>query len=261
MEGYLDWVTRKDPDTIGGKYELGGLAWHSLQGSHDVWGSMSAKLDRSRLSALSVLLQRGIRPDAIIQTERNSGGTALSLWEVFIAKITSCAPPHRPDRHAERKTIQEFLENGANADIHIAIHGKLAHVSGSHEWEPELANLSKNGAWSAGNNKLPVNSDVFQNQNGELPDQPGGLYSGRAQEILRRFLSDSSEIDYSDEGIRHYNLFASKGGRISFEDWVEYYDFGNKENNSCALCSKQACFSTSTAANLHSRDGCPVGRP
>ena len=34
---------------------------------------------------------------------------------------------------------------------------------------------------------------------------------------------------YLEEEIRYYSLFASKGGEISFEDFVEFADFENKE--------------------------------
>ena len=93
----------------------------------------------------------------------------------------------------------------------------------------------------------------------------GSLNEGIARPFLRyKFGNDASRRvrlfpcqawcpkdpeDYTEEDVRYYTLFASKGGEISFEDFIEFVDFENKDAilELCARYKQTSATSTSTA--------------
>ncbi|KAK4100795.1 hypothetical protein N658DRAFT_82963 [Parathielavia hyrcaniae] len=97
--------------------------------------------------------------------------------------------------------------------------------------------MTLNGAWSVGNNKLPVNSQVSRKAMAGLEDRLYWFCLGRAL-VNRKWYTI---VGLTSNSVMHltlittttkfgfYNFFASQGGEVSLEQVVEFCDFGNKD--------------------------------
>jgi hypothetical protein len=261
MADYLDRVTRTDPSTIDDNDKLATLAWFSTFYQHRRVPRTSGNTKNTiAFGGISVLLGRGVSPDAAIHTnpwtELAGVDWGTTFWEHFAGCVVAFTPINEATPWAG-KAIQEFLEHGASSDIRIALEG----------WDPTqtssgsgVANLSPERTWSVERWKRQANGP-----HPSFPSDKGGIArpvtrisfrkdSRAPKVILHDQLAQITHSDYSNREIGYYSFVANKGGEISFEDFVEFHNFENKETI-LELCHRHKLASATSTTSTLATDG------
>jgi hypothetical protein len=267
MVDYLDRVTKTDPSTIDDNDKLATLAWFSTFYQHRrvSWTSGNTTSTIS-FGGISVLLGRGVSPDAAIHTNpwtENAGiGWGTTFWEHFVQCIVAFTPANEAMSRAG-SAIQQFLEHGASSDIRIALEG----------WDPmrtscptPVVNLDPERTWSVERWKHQASGP-----HPRLPSKRGGIARPMVKFSFRKdfgapkvMLHDrlarvSNESEYGDREIGYYSFVASKGGEISFEDFIEFHNYENKDII-FELCRRQKRAPVASTTSTLVTDG-EVDRP
>jgi hypothetical protein len=258
MYDYLDQVTRADPSTLDSNDKIANLAWSTIRAGirySDWWLQHGPHVP---FGGVSVLLRRGISPNAVIHTNSWSEQVGIPLgatfWEQMVLSLVTNTHIQGPLPTAGR-IIQEFLEHGASPDIRIALETRRVRddttsprdTSASAQpgrqfrrgplwlqWRVELEKHQANGQTSS---LLSTHRESGIDQ--LLPKIT--FRKGAANEKIitcdHLFGENHPEIIDRDAVTRYHSFVASRGGEISFEDFVEFHNFDNKEAI-LALCSR-----------------------
>jgi hypothetical protein len=268
MHEYVDYVTSVDPSTIDNNDKLARLALSAMSGAgFEKYQRLGLTLPSSPFSVLGVLLRRGISPNAAIHdnpyTERVSLPLGSTVWEQLIYILT--LPFGRVRISEAGGIVEEFLKHGANSDINIALVDPVAKNVSETFPKAKVSIPPPERRWNPERWEHQV-----QGQDPQLPPSKGGI--GRPA-IEFRFGNDrgaakvkthspntsADDKEYEGEEARFYTFCATKGGKISLEDLIEFLGFENKERI-LELCAQNKLLLGASAETEPNAEG-EVGNP
>ena len=194
LHQYFDWLTSADPTIINNAciFERSGMVWGSVGLNLWEFPRWPEDPDYIPFGVLSVLLKRGISPGALIFPSPRmdcyhllSNGT--SMW-AHLMLVLFCFFPDPVIAEAGR-VIQDFLEHGANPSMRVALKRGISGLFFKFKFENQLNSIRL---------PLPVNFQI-------PPDW-----------------DKAPSENHLKEEIRYHTWFSSKGGKVSFEDFVEF---------------------------------------
>ncbi len=251
LHQYFDWLTCVDPTAIDTTDKISGIVWVSVNLAVQGLPRWREDPGHNPFGVLGVLLRRGISPDATMSRDplpNSSVPFESTLWEHLVVKLLASSPG--PAIAKAGRVIQECLEHGANPSVRLALEDRRAGE------KSVPGDVNAENIWTVDNWKRQIdgpNPGLSEFEGGvSRPSIKFKFENGLSNSVRCHVKQDSSKNAlgyYTEEEIRFYTLFASKGGEISFEDFVEFLDFENKEAilELCARHKQTSATSKSTA--------------